>query len=140
MALRRDGFTLIELLMVITILGILVVIGILGVRSYTTKAYNITAKHDLQSFVKAQEIYRADRGRYLGGQGDYMEGGDSPSGTLSRDEIKFAPSAGVRIDIIAGDGANPDGPPAFRAEVSHGSASMIYSYDFSTHEYTERGK
>jgi len=54
--LRRDGFTLVELLIVIAILGILVTLGFLGVRSYTAKAYNITAKHDLQNFVKAQEV------------------------------------------------------------------------------------
>ncbi len=54
--MRRDGFTLGELLIVITILGILLTLGFLGVRSYTAKVYNITAKHDLQSFVKAQEV------------------------------------------------------------------------------------
>ncbi|HOF05674.1 MAG TPA: type II secretion system protein [Syntrophales bacterium] len=137
--MHRDGFTLVELLIVIAILGILIVMGFLGVRAYTAKAYNITVKHDLQNFVKAQEIYLAENRRYLGNQGDFMEGGSS-AGTLSPDELKYSPSAGVRIDIVSGDGATPDGPPPFRAEATHGQASLVYGYNFSTHEYTERGK
>ena len=78
--MRRDGFTLVELLIVIVILGILVAMGFLGVRAYTAKAYNITVKHDLLSFVKAQEIYLAEKARYLGTQGDYLKGG-SVTGT-----------------------------------------------------------
>jgi len=137
--MRRDGFTLVELLIVIVILGILVAMGFLGVRAYTAKAYNITVKHDLLSFVKAQEIYLAEKARYLGTQGDYLKGG-SATGTLNREELKYSPSPGVRIDIISGDGASPDGPPAFRAEATHDMASLVYVYNFSTHEYTERGK
>lgn len=139
-SMEKRGFTLIELVVVVAILVTIITLGYLGLSNYLTKAYNITAKHDLMSFVKAQEVYRATYGRYLGAQGDYMEGGDLPTGSLSRDDLKYAPSKGVRIEIVSGDGAAPNGPPTFRAEASHPSADMIYTYDFSMGETSERNK
>jgi len=137
---NRRAFTLIEVLFVVIILAALAAVGFIGMRYYLTRAYDITVHQDLVSFAKAEEIYRAERGRYLGTEGDYMEGGEGEKGTLKREDLRYAPSAGVRITIVSGDGASPAGPPPFRAEATHPSASKVFVYDFSTGEMTKREK
>jgi hypothetical protein len=74
--------------------------------------------HDLNSFVKAQHNYNIDYQRYFGATGDFIEAGNPPTGTLSMPEFKFKPS--VRIEIISGDGANPNDPGSpFKAQANH---------------------
>ncbi|MCX5846388.1 MAG: type II secretion system protein [Deltaproteobacteria bacterium] len=127
------GFTFIELLVVIIVLGIIASIAVGTFQFYTKKAYNITIMHDLNSFVKAQYNYNIDYQRYLGATGDFIEAGNPPTGTLSIPEFKFKPSEGVRIEIISGDGANPNDPGSpFKAQASHKKSKAKCIYDFST--------
>jgi prepilin-type N-terminal cleavage/methylation domain-containing protein len=134
------AFTLIELLIVIAVIGILAAISIVSISVYKQKAFNITVKHDLKTFSQAQESYFSAKGRYLGSQGDYIIGGNPSQGTLSQSELNFAPSPGVRIDIVSGDGAAPNTEPLFKAEGNHDQASKTYIYVFTTNQLTERDK
>ena len=127
------GFTFIELLVVIIVLGIIASIAVGTFQFYTKKAYKITIVHDLNSFVKAQHNYNIDYQRYFGATGDFIEAGNPPTGTLSIPEFKFKPSEGVRIEIISGDGANPNDPGfPFKAQASHKKSKAKCIYDFST--------
>jgi type II secretory pathway pseudopilin PulG len=125
--------------MVITIIAILASIAIMALYSYVTKAYDVTVHHDIETFIKAEEGYFADTGRYLGATGDFIEGGGASSG-LNSASLGFMPSKGVRIEIIAGDGGNPSGPPTFKASSNHARASVSYEYDFSTNVITREEK
>jgi general secretion pathway protein G len=58
------GFTLLELIVVITIIGILGTLVVVKVAGYTTKARITKIKHDLQSIVKAAEMYQIQTGQY----------------------------------------------------------------------------
>ena len=134
----KGGFTLIELMVVTIILSILAAIAIGVFNVYTKKAYKITILHDLKEFTKAEENYNIDYNRYLGTAGDFIEGGTPPTGTLNVPEFKFKPSDGVRIEIISGDGANPNNPGApFKVQASHNKLKSKCIYDFSTSQTTE---
>ena len=127
------GFTFIELLVVIIVLGIIASIAVGAFQVYTNKAYKITIMHDLNSFVKAQYNYNIDYLRYLGATGDFIEAGNPPTGTLSIPAFYFIPSEGVKIEIISGDGANPNDPGSpFKAQASHKKSKAKCIYDFST--------
>jgi prepilin-type N-terminal cleavage/methylation domain-containing protein len=136
----QKAFTFIELIIVIAVLGILASVAVSFFRFYIPKAHNITVKHALQDFAKAQETYYTDNGRYLGITGDYIVGGTPPNGPLYQPTLYYFPSKGIRIEIISGDGNNPFDAPVFKAEGSHPSASMNYIFDFSTAQITERPK
>ena len=134
----KDGFTLIELVVVAIILSILAAIAVGVFQIYTKKAYKITILHDLKEFTKAEETYNMDYNRYLGAAGDFIEGGAPPTGTLNVPEFKFKPSEGVRIEIISGDGANPNDPGApFKVQASHKKSKAKCIYDFSTSQTIE---
>jgi len=136
--IRGTGaFTLIELMMVIAIISILAAFAVGGFRFYVKKAYNVTLQHDLKNFAAIQEDYYVDNSRYFGGSGDYIQGGATLTGPLASAEFKFRPSTGVKIEIISGNGASPEGPPAFRARAVHEKASKRYTYDFVTDQMTE---
>jgi prepilin-type N-terminal cleavage/methylation domain-containing protein len=134
----RGGFTLIELLMVFLIIAILAGIAIGSYRVVTENARKVTLRHDLQSFVKAQETYTINHGRYLGGAGDFIQWGRPPSGTLVVPDFTFVPSEGVRVEIISGDGQDYSGTPHFMATVKHAQIKIYYEYDFAVSKTTER--
>ena len=135
----EEAFTLIELLIVILVIGILAAIAILSLYKYTSRAYDVTIRYDLNQFVKAEAGYFAENGKYFGTAGDFIVGGASGGG-LDSAELGFAPSEGVKIEIISGDGANPLNPPVFKAESSHENSSVTFIYDFSIDVMTRKEK
>jgi prepilin-type N-terminal cleavage/methylation domain-containing protein len=134
----RGGFTLIELLMVFIIIAILAGIGIGSFHVVKKNAYKVTLQYDLRNFVKAQEAYTVDHGRYLGAAGDFIQWGRPPSGTLAVPDFSFVPSEDVRVEIISGDGQNYRGTPPFIATAKHAQSKIYYEYDFAVGKTTER--
>jgi prepilin-type N-terminal cleavage/methylation domain-containing protein len=134
----KRGFTFIEVLMVCMIISILAGIAIGAFHVIMAKAYKVTMKHDLQAFVKAQEAYTTEYGRYLGAAGDFIQWGRPPSGSLAVPGFPFTPSEGVRVEITSGDGQTYMGPPPFNAAVRHVRSNVHFEYDFSAGLTTER--
>lgn len=56
----KKAFTLIELLVVIAIIGLLSVIAIVALNNARVKARNIKTTQDIESYVKALELYRSN--------------------------------------------------------------------------------
>ncbi|MGA3206194.1 MAG: hypothetical protein ABSE05_00005 [Syntrophales bacterium] len=137
--LDRSELTVIELLKGILFMIILVILAELGMSYYITKSFNVMIKHDLMYFAKAEQIYYAENNEYLGAVGDYVLGGNPPSGTLIRSNFLFSPSNGVRIEIISGNGKQPL-TSVFKAESSHDIADVKYEYDFSSAQVIEKEK
>jgi hypothetical protein len=109
-----------------------------GFKIVVARANRITLQHDLENFVKAQDIFRADHKYYLGKAGDFIEHGTPPSGKLAGPDLLFSPSEGVIVVITSGDGGNYIGTPAFKAMAKHNRSGYTYEYDFSTRTITER--
>jgi prepilin-type N-terminal cleavage/methylation domain-containing protein len=129
------GFTLIELMVVCLIIAILAGIAIGSFQVVKENAYKVTLRHDLQTFVKAQETYSFDHGRYLGAAGDFIVG-QPPTGPLAVPDFIFVPTEGVRVEIVSGDGQT--GEPSLRVAARHRLMKTYYEYDFSTRTTTER--
>ena len=136
---NSEALTLIELLIVILLIGLLVAIAVLSLYRYTSRAYDVTIRYDLNQFVKAEVGYFGENDEYLGTAGDFIVGGASGSG-LDSAVLGFTPSEGVKIEIISGDGAHPRTPPVFKAESSHENSSVTFIYDFSTDVMTRKEK
>jgi type II secretory pathway pseudopilin PulG len=136
---NSEALTLIELLIVICVIGLLAAIAVISLYRYTSKAYDVTIKYDLNQFVKAEAGYFAENGKYLGITGDFVVGG-AAGGGLDSPELNFTPSEGVKIEIISGDGAQPMAPPFFKAESSHENSSVTFIYDFSTDVMSRKEK
>ncbi len=60
----NKGITLIELLIVIMIVGVLAAIAIPAYTNYMQRARRVDAKTALEQLRAAQEMFRAERGRY----------------------------------------------------------------------------
>lgn len=110
----KKGFTLVELMIVIVTLGVLAICAISAFQGIIKTAYKVTIQHDLQEFIKMEEIYFTYNRKYFGTAGDYIQGGAHASGTLVIPEASFVPSEDVRIEITSGNGPAPAGPPALR--------------------------
>ena len=128
----KEGFTIKQLTGSIFLLVLIVAIAIAGFKMAVARADRITLQHDLENFVKAQDIFRADYKCYLGNAGDFINHGNPPTGKLAVPDLLFSPSEGVRVVIISGDGKNYIGPPAFKAMVKHKRSNYTYEYDFSS--------
>ena len=134
----KEGFTITQLTVSILLLVLIVAIAVVGFKIVVARADRITLQHDLENFVKAQDIFRADHKHYLGKAGDFIEHGTPPSGKLAGHDLLFSPSEGVIVVITSGDGENYIGPPAFKAMAKHNRSGYTYEYDFSTRTITER--
>jgi prepilin-type N-terminal cleavage/methylation domain-containing protein len=134
----KRGFTFVELLVACIIISILAGLGIGAFHFVMAKAYKVTMKHDLQNFVKAQEAYTIQYGRYLGAAGDFIKWGSPPSGTLAIPDLPFTPSKWVRVEIVSGDGQTHNGPQPFKAIVKHERSKVYFEYDFSSRIITEK--
>jgi hypothetical protein len=134
----RYGFTTTQLTLSILSLVLIVAIAVVGFKLVVAKADRITLQHDIENFVKAQDIFRADHKYYMGNAGDFIEYGKPPKGKLAMPDLLFSPSEGVTVVITAGDGKDYIGPPAFKAMAKHNRSGYTYEYDFSTREITER--
>ena len=134
----KEGFTITQLAVSILLMVLIVAIAIVGFKIVVAKADRITLQHDLENFVKAQDIFRADHKHYLGKEGDFIEYGKPPAGKLAIPDLLFSPSEGVIVVITSGDGKNCIGPPAFKAMAKHNRSGYTYEYDFSTRTTTER--
>jgi type II secretory pathway pseudopilin PulG len=134
----KEGFTVTQLTVSILLLILIIAIAIVGFKIVVARADRITLQHDLENFVKAQDIFRADHKSYLGNVGDFIDYGTPSAGKLAVPELLFSPSEGVTVVITSGDGNNYIGPPAFKAMVKHNRSGYTYEYDFSTRTITER--
>jgi hypothetical protein len=134
----KEGFTVTQLTGSILLLVLIVVIAIVGFKMIVARADRITLQHDLENFVKAQNIFRADNKCYLGKVGEFIMYGKRAAGKLAVPDLLFSPSEGVMIVITSGDGINYIGPPAFKAMAKHKRSGYTYEYDFSTRTTTER--
>jgi type IV pilus assembly protein PilE len=134
----KNGFSLVELMCVVIILGVLATFALGAYQGVVRTAYKVTMQHDLQEFVRMQEVYFTFNSRYCGQTGEYIQGGASPAGTLMIPGASFLPSEDVRIEIISGNGQSPAGPPCFKAKVSHVKLNVTYEYDFATRQRMER--
>ena len=134
----KEGFTIKQFTGSIILLVLIVVIAIVGFKMIVARADRITLQHDLENFVKAQDIYRADNKYYLGKIGEFIMYGKPAAGKLAVPDLLFSPSDGVMVVITSGDGKNYIGPPAFKAMAKHKRSGYTYEYDFSTRTITER--
>lgn len=134
----NKGFTITQLTTSILLLALVVVLAIAGFKLVVAKADRITMRHDLENFVKAQKIFKAEYKHYLGEKGDFIDFGKPPTGKLAVPDLLFTPSEGVIIVITSGSGKNYIGPPAFKAMAKHDRSGYTYEYDFSTETITER--
>lgn len=135
-ARNAGGFTLIELLTAVAILGILTAIAVLFLVGSRETAYEITIKHDLQTFAKVQEGHFADHDTFIGGNGQSVRS----DGVDSDFELKgFAPSKGVCITIISGEPENPFDPGnPYIVEGKHDAVKSVFEYNFVTKITTEK--
>lgn len=74
------GFTLLELIVVITIIGILGTLVVVKVADMPKKARQAKIKNDLQSIVRAAELYQATCGS-IPQTLEELKGGKCPDGT-----------------------------------------------------------
>jgi type IV pilus assembly protein PilE len=86
--MNKKGITLVELLIVIVIVGILAAIAIPSYTNYMVRARRADAKTALEHVRAAQEMWRAERGRYA------IDAGGNTAETILRNTMG-APAAQV---------------------------------------------
>jgi Tfp pilus assembly protein PilE len=130
------SFTLIELFIVILVIGILAGMAAFAFSTFTKRAHDIVARHDLEKFIQAEKSYYKVKSQYFGVSGDFIEG--ALTDPFNQAGFNFSSSAGVRIAIVAGDGTEPKSH--LRIEAGHRKGTLIYTYDFATGKITQRTK
>jgi type IV pilus assembly protein PilE len=80
---NNRGITLIELLVVVLIIGILAAVAIPGYSSYMVRARRVDAKTALEHVRAAQEMWRAEKGKYSVDQGELQTTMGAPATTIS---------------------------------------------------------
>ena len=130
-----SGFTLIELAIVVAIIGILATLGATFFVSARRTAQEISVKHDLRSFVSAQEFNLTDNGKYLGNPGETTQSG---GGDFSVPSLNLSP--GVVITVVSGDPDNPHSQTdPYIAEATHIESAKVFEYNGWTNNITEKG-
>ncbi|MGA7742716.1 MAG: hypothetical protein ABSF35_16600 [Polyangia bacterium] len=134
---KGESATTVHVLLALAGVVVVVTIAIASLRYYRNLAYGIAAQNSLTSFVSAQQNYFEEHDRFLGQEGDFIEAGNPPVSTFpGPPTFDFVPIAGVRIDIVSGNGARREGPH-FRAKATHEKAQKQYVYDFNTRTMEE---
>ncbi len=111
------GITLIELLVVIVIVGVLAAIAIPVYTNYMQRARRADAKTALEQFRAAQEMFRAERGRYAN------NGDDGSAITVLRNTWGVPGVSGdYNIDFQGGAVLNRN---SFTAEASPNKARQL---------------
>jgi hypothetical protein len=137
---RRKGESATAVHVLLALVGVVVVItiAVASLRYYRNLAYGIAAQNSLNSFVSAQQNYFEEHNRFLGHEGDFIEAGDPPISTFpGPPTFDYVPIAGVRIEILSGNGARLEEQPHFRAKATHEKAQRQYVYDFNTRTLEE---
>ena len=131
------AFTLLELMVVLAIIGILAAIGVSLMINVQKSAYEITAKHDLQNFAKAEEMYFTESNAFLGNVGQSFRNDGLASDFVLAD---FTPSKGISITIISGSANDPFDPgnPYIAQSLHKDNPSKKYEYDFLTKKMTKQ--
>ena len=134
---ETEAFTLLELVVVLAIIGILAAIGLSLMVSAKKSAYEITAKHDLQNFAKAEEMYFTDSNTFLGNVGQSIRNDGVASDFVLAD---FTPSKGISITIISGSANDPFDPgnPYIARSLHKDNSSKKYEYNFITKKMTKQ--
>jgi len=126
-----------ELMVVLAIIGILAAIGVSLMVSAKKSAYEITAKHDLQNFAKAEEMYFTENNRFLGDVAQSIRNDGVASDFVLAD---FTPSEGISITIISGSANDPFDPsnPYVAQALHKNNPTKKYEYNFLTKKMTKQ--
>jgi prepilin-type N-terminal cleavage/methylation domain-containing protein len=84
----RSGFTLVEVMVVVVIIGILAGFAVPKFNGSRRQAYMAAMRNDLRILVSAEEVFFSDSSRY----------------TTQQTNLKYRPSAGDVVSIVAGPG------------------------------------
>ena len=118
----QQGFTLIELLVVVAIIGILAAIAIPQFQSYRERAFDATARADLNNIIKSQEIAYSNDDEYL----------DCTDAECDDGLPAFTRSEGVSVDCFASAGEG-----RFTCTTRHASGGKYFSFSSDTGLFTE---